>query len=254
MKIRWQSFVDENSNKAYFERLAQYLNSIASTDVEVEVIGMTPQARDFGRLQEFRCGQIAVANAIQAERDGFDAFVIGHFQEPGLYEARSACDIPVVGIGEATILWASHLGRRIGLVSLDDAFEVIHLEQMDRYGLGDRVAGIAGINISVADFSAAFAGDLQSYSLIVKKFQDVAVKLVDLGADVIVPAGGLFGLLTAEEKNFKVGLAPVIPSTPIALGWAEIAAKLYKNIGLTASRGPSFAKASERAIQDFLGP
>ncbi len=253
MKIRWQSFLDENSNKPYLLRLSEYLNSIASAGVRVEVVGMTPPARDFGRLQEFRCAQIAVANSIRAERDGCDAFVIGHFQEPGLYEARSACDIPVVGIGEATILWASHLGRRIGLVSLDDVFEVIHLEQMDRYGLGNRLAGITGINIGVEDFSAAFAGDKEAYSLIVKKFQDVASNLVELGADVIVPAGGLFGLLTAEEKQFKVGLAPVIPCTPIALGWAENAAKLFKNSGLTASRGPSFAKANERAIQDFLG-
>jgi allantoin racemase len=253
MKIRWQSFVDENLNNSYLLKLSDYLNSVAGPEVNVEVIGMTPPARDFGRLQEFRCARIAVINSIQAERDGCDAFVIGHFQEPGLYEARSACDIPVIGIGESTILWASHLGRRIGLVSLDDVFEVIHLEQMDRYGLGGRIAGISAINIGVEDFSAAFQGDSQAYSNIVNKFREVAKKLVAQGADVIVPAGGLFGLLTAEEQNFKVGLAPVIPSTPITLGWAENAAKLYRNVGLTASRGSSFAKASERSIQDFLG-
>ena len=31
----------------------------------------------------------------QAEKDGYDGFAVGHFQEPGLYEARASVDIPV---------------------------------------------------------------------------------------------------------------------------------------------------------------
>src|SRR3546814_8561904 len=36
--------------------------------------------------------------AIHAERDGFDAFVVGSFSEPMLRVMRSAVDIPVIGI------------------------------------------------------------------------------------------------------------------------------------------------------------
>jgi Asp/Glu/hydantoin racemase len=252
VKIVWQSFVDEELNAPYISRLEAYLNDTSSSGVSVKVIGMSPPAREFGRLQEFRCASAAIKNAILAERDGADAFVIGHFQEPGLYEARSAVSIPVIGVGEATLLWASHLGRRIGLISLDDVFEVIHYEQMDRYGLGDRLLGVNAINMGVADFAPAFNGDKDSYDAMISKFRVQAQILVDRGADVIVPAGGLFSLLTAEEKSFKVGIAPVIPCTPIALGWAELAARLHRSVDLQASRGPSFAKASERAIADFL--
>lgn len=252
MKIVWQSFVDEDLNAPYIARLEEYLNSTASAGVSVKVIAMTPPAREFGRLQEFRCAAAAIKNAILAERDGADAFVIGHFQEPGLYEARSAVSIPVVGVGEATLLWASHLGRRIGLISLDDIFEVIHYEQMDRYGLSDRLVGVTAINMGVADFAPAFNGDKNAYDAMVAKFRTQAQILVDRGADVIVPAGGLFSLLTAEEKNFKVGTAPVMPCTPIALGWAELAAKLHASLDIQASRGPSFAKATSQAIADFM--
>ena len=35
-------------------------------------------------------------NAVRAEQDGYDAFVIGSFSEPFLREVRSAVDIPVV--------------------------------------------------------------------------------------------------------------------------------------------------------------
>ena len=252
MKIVWQSFVDQELNAPYISRLESYLNANSYPDTNIKVIGLTPPARDFGRLQEFRCAASAIRNAIVAEREGADAFVIGHFQEPGLYEARSAISIPVVGVGEATLLWASHLGRRIGLVSLDDIFEVIHYEQVDRYGFADRLIGVEAINMGVADFAPAFNGDKVAYDAMVSKFKSRAQTLVDRGADVIVPAGGLFSLLTAEERSFKVGHAPVIPCTPIALGWAELAVKLHKSLDLEASRGASFAKASERAISDFL--
>ena len=73
-----------------------------------------------------------------------------------------------------------------------------------------------------------------------------------MGADVLVPAGGLFGLLTADKVGFVVDGVPVIPCTPITLGWAEMSLKLHTNQGLSPSRGPSFALSTDRAIQDFL--
>jgi Asp/Glu/hydantoin racemase len=252
MKILWQSFVDEDTNAAYLQRLSEYLNKTVSNGAEVDVIGLTPPARDFGRLQELRCGITAIKNAIEGERNGYDAFILGHFQDPLLYELRSSVEIPVIGLGEASLLWASHLGTRIALISLDDAFEVIHLEQVRRYGLADKLLTIKALNMKVEDFTAAFRGDTDAYQAILKSFQIIAEELVEQGADVIIPAGNLFGLLTANEINFKVGHAPVIPCTPVALGWAEQAIKLHKKSGLSPSRGPSFKKAGQQSIEDFL--
>jgi allantoin racemase len=144
MRIYWQSFVDGGQNAAYLERLAEYLNGIADSDTQVVVRGMSPPDRDFGRLTEFRCSILAVDNAIAAEAEGFDGYVFGHFQDPGLYEARSAVRIPVVGAGEATLHIAAQYGRRIGLVSIDSVFEVFHLEQAERYGLASRVTQVVG--------------------------------------------------------------------------------------------------------------
>jgi Asp/Glu/hydantoin racemase len=252
MKILWQSFVDENTNSAYLHRLKEYLNKSASAGVEVDVIGLTPPARDFGRLQELRCGISAIRNAIQAESNGYDAFVLGHFQDPLLYEMRSSVDIPVIGLGEATLLRASQLGKKFALISLDDAFEVIHLEQIEKYGLSDKLSAIKALNMKVEDFSAAFDGNQDSYQEILKSFRAIATVLVDDGADVVIPAGNLFGLLTANEVDFKVSNAPVIPCTSITLKAAEQAIKLHKNAGLAPVREPRFKKAGQVSIDDFL--
>ena len=113
MRIFWQSFVDQAASAPYMMRLAAYLNEIAAPGTSVHVEGITPADRDFGRLSEFRCAIQAVDNGLAAQERGFDAYVMGHFQDPGLYELRSALTIPVVGTGEATLLAASQLGRSL---------------------------------------------------------------------------------------------------------------------------------------------
>jgi allantoin racemase len=251
MRILWQSFVDETQNAPYLKRLAHYLNDIAAPGVSVEIIGMSPPDRDFGRLTEFRCAIRAVDNAIGAEQQGFDGVVIGHFQDPGLYEARSALRIPVIGTGEATLHFASQLGRRIGLVSIDPVFEVWHYEQAERYGLKERVVAVGGLGCIPEDFGAAFAGDEDAFARLRASFIECAQPLVDKGADVIVPAGVLPGLLLAREHGLVVRRAPVVNCAAVALKNAEMWIGLHKLNGIEPSRGPSFALAPPRAIEDF---
>jgi Asp/Glu/hydantoin racemase len=251
MRVLWQSFVDTAGNAAYFERLNAYLNEIAAPGVTVETVGMSPPDRDFGRLTEFRCAIMAVDNAIGAEQRGFDAFVIGHFQDPGLYEARSAVRIPVIGAGEASLHFAAQVGRRIGLVSIDQVFEVWHYEQADRYGLGDRVVAVTGLGAVPEDFGASFAGDEAAFARMRTAFLDCALPLVDKGADVIIPAGVLPGLLLAREHGLTVGHAPVVNCAAVAMKSAEMWMSLRRLNGIEASRGPSFALAPKRAVEDF---
>ena len=251
MRIFWQSFIDETASRPYMERLTAYLNSIAAPGSTVHVAGISPPDRDFGRLSELRCAMLAIDNAIAAEENGFDVCVIGHFQDPGLYELRSAVRIPVIGVGESTLFAALQLGRRLGLVTLDPVFEVWHREQADRYGIGDRVRHVAGLACRPEDFSAAFAGDEEARQRMLGDFRACASPLVEAGADVIVPAGVLPGLLVGGERGFKVGHAPVINCASVGLKSAEMWATLRNIDGIEPSRGASFALAPDRAREDF---
>ncbi len=251
MRIFWQSFVDVKIGASYLARLQAYLEGIAAPGTSVTVAGMSPPDRDFGRLAEFRCSVMAVDAGLQAETDGYDAYVMGHFQDPGLYELRSALRIPVIGAGEATLLAASQLGRRLGLVTLDAAFEVWHYEQADRYGLGGRIAGVVGLGGTPELFDRCFAGDVATKQKLLADFTGRALPMVQAGADVIIPAGVLPGLLIGGERDFKVGHAPVVNCAAVALKSAEMWVQLRALSGLEPSRGPSFALAPERAKSDF---
>jgi len=121
-RIWYQSFVHPIEQKPYIERLQAYLDEAASPGMTFEVHGLDPPDRHFHPLTEFRCAAQTIRNALEAERAGYDAFVIGHFQEPGLLEVRGAVDIPVIGLGEASMLAALSMGRRLGLVTIDPAF------------------------------------------------------------------------------------------------------------------------------------
>ena len=95
MNIVWQSFVDQELNAPYISRLESYLKANSSADTNIKVIGITPPARDFGRLQEFRCAASAIRNAIVAEREGADAFEF--HPEHGVHQLRGgAAEQPIV--------------------------------------------------------------------------------------------------------------------------------------------------------------
>ena len=251
MRIWWQSFVDRGQNAAYLDRLAAYLEELADSGTSVDVHAMSPPDREFGRLTEFRCAALAIDNALEATEQGYDAYVLGHFQDAGLYEARSSTRLPVVGLGESSLHLAAQLGRNIALISIDPVFEHWHREQADRYGLGGRVTHVTSLGALVEDFRAAFEGDETAYRSMLAQFVDAVGPLVADGADVVIPAGALPGLLLRRERALSIGHPPVVNCVAATLASAELWVKLRASTGLEPSRGPSFALAPPGAVQDF---
>src|SRR5271155_5863084 len=89
-RLWYQSFVHPVKHAPYIERLQGMLDSAAGVDFRFEVHGLDPPDHLFQPLTEFRCAARTIRNALEAERAGYDGFVIGHFQEPGLLEIRGA--------------------------------------------------------------------------------------------------------------------------------------------------------------------
>ena len=253
MRIYWQSFIDAQSNPDYMALLSGYLNQIAAPGTQVSLRGISPPDRDFSRLSEFRCAIQAIDQALDAQAEGFDAVVLGHFQDPGLMEMKSALSIPVIGVGEASLHLAAQLGRQIGLITLDETFRHLHHEQADRYGLGARVTHVAGLNVAPGHFAAAYRDDAAARDRMIAELCAAAQPLVAAGCDVIVPAGVLPGLLISGEQGLCVGHAPVVNCVAVALMQAEMQARLFALNGLQPNRGPFCAQAGAQAIADFRG-
>src|SRR5262249_43218482 len=152
--------------------------------------GIVPPDLELHRLTEFRCAHQVIRNAVAAQQQGYDGFAIGHFQDGGLYEARAAVDIPVLGVGEAAMLYACMLGSKIALVTINPIFIPMHEEQIDRYGLSDRVVAVKALDTDPALLVRAFT-DERTFQNVVSQFRQQVEPLVDTGIEVVIPAGGL---------------------------------------------------------------
>jgi Asp/Glu/hydantoin racemase len=251
-RIWYQSFVDPVEQAPYIERLRARLQALAAPGFAVEVHGMTPPDRHFHPLTEFRCARATIQAALRAEAEGCAGFVIGHFQEPGLTECRGAVDIPVVGLGEATMLFACMLGRKVGLVTISPVFIPWHEEQIVRHGLQQRVIGAAAIQADLPRFMRAFT-DAAEQDAVRAEFAAQVRPLIERGADVLIPAGGLPMLLFAERQPFAVDAVPVLEGIAAVLKAAEMAVAMHRITGIAASRSGLFARAPTGAVADFRG-
>jgi allantoin racemase len=250
-RLWYQSFVHPVEQAPYIEQLQGMLDASSSPGIKFEVHGLDPPDHMFHPLTEFRCAAQAIRNALEAERAGYDAFVIGHFQEPGLLEIRGALDIPVVGLGEASLLAALSMGRRLGLVTIDPVFIDWHERQVRAHGLDQRVAGVRAIHTDLPGFMRALTDDA-SYAQVRANFVAEVRPLVTAGAEVIIPAGGLPMLLFARECPFVIDGALVLNGIAVVAKAAEMALALHRLTGSVVSRRGTYAKASPQCVEEYL--
>ena len=249
-RIWYQSFTDPDADRPYFTRLKEYLGSVASPGCQVEAFGIQPGARYPGPITDFRCAAQAIANALTAQEQGYDAFVIGNFQEAGLAEARSAVRIPVIGLGEATMLHACTLGRKIGLIATTPVHIPYHQDQIARHGLHRRVIAVQAVQADVGRFNRAF-DDEREYRSLREAFVGKAEPMLGLGIDVIIPAGGYPMLLFTREQSFAIGGATVLNGLPVAVAAAETAVRLSRLNGTGTSRRTAYALPPSEAVTEF---
>jgi allantoin racemase len=250
-RVWYQSFVHPKEHAPYIERLQAFLDRSAGPGVTFEVHGLDPPDRHFHPLTEFRCAAQTIRHALEAERAGYDAFVIGHFQEPGLLQIRGAVDIPVVGLGEASMLAAMSMGGRLGLITIDPVFVDWHERQVITHGFDQRVAGVRALKVDLPGFTRAFT-DEKSYAEVRADFIDQLRPLIAAGAEVIVPAGGLPMLLFARERPFVVDGALVLNGIAVVVKATEMALALRQLNGSVVSRRGTYAKASPACVEEYL--
>jgi Asp/Glu/hydantoin racemase len=250
-RIWYQSFVHPKEHAPYIERLQAFLDGAAGPGIQFEVHGLDPPDRHFHPLTEFRCAAQTIRHALEAERAGYDAFVIGHFQEPGLLQIRGALDIPVIGLGEASLLAGLSMAGRLGLVTIDPVFIDWHDRQIIAHGFTQRVAGVRAINIDLPGFMRAFT-DETAYARVRADFIEQVRPLLAAGAEVIIPAGGLPMLLFARECPFVIDGAPVLNGVAVVAKAAEMALALRRLTGTVVSRRGTYAKASAACVEEYL--
>src|SRR5882672_7652863 len=207
----------------YISKVEAHLNAILDPDFSATFHTTTPPATTTHALTEYRIGRNLIKHAVEAEKQGYAAMAITHFQDAGLAEVKSVVDIPVLGLGETTLFHSLTLGRKLGLVTINPAFIPWHEDQVTRYGLQQRVIGVRAVDAKITDFMDAFSTE-QGFKKLQPKWERECRALLDAGADVIVPAGGLPMMLFAGEMDG----VPVVNGITVIAKTAEMLIKLRK--------------------------
>ena len=251
IRIAYQSYVDYEHGATYWDHLQTHLDAIVDEGTSVDIKGITPFDSYAHALVEFRCAREMICNAVTAERAGYDAFICGHFQDAGLYEARAAVDIPVLALGEATMLYCCQLGQQSGIVTINPRFIPWFHHQLGKYGLKERVTGVHSMTFEPGQILAAFEkeGGLEE---VMQLFANQAKPLVAQGVDVLIPGGGIPMLLFSRAFNHNVDGAPVVNGIPIVVKMTEVAVKLKRLTGLSISRTSDYIMPPAEVIEEFM--
>ena len=251
-KIWFQGATDRVHMAPYIRKVEAHLEKILDPGFSYTFNTTSPPATSTHALTEFRIAGAFVRGAVEAERQGYDAMAITHFQDAGLAEVKSVARIPVLGLGETTLFHACTLGRKLGLVTINPVFIPWHEDQVVRYGLQSRVVGVRAVNASVSDFIDAFA-DKKAFMKLEPLWLKECKALLDAGADVIVPAGGLPMMLFGARPGANLDGAPIVNGITLIAKSAEMAIKLRRDAGMAAvSRRSNYAHPPARSLKEFL--
>ena len=240
MKIWQQSFTVLDDLPPYRDAMAAHMRKVLRPDTQVEMHGQLPgtypsnyPGSDLGFLALGSLHSLQwVLRAVEAERNGFDAYAMATIPNPLIREIRTLVDIPVVGYGEASYHVASMLGRRFGVLVFIDRMAPLLEEHIAGHGLASRCVGVRPSGVTFQQVLAGYT----TPGPVIERFQETAREMIRAGADVIIPGEMPLNVLLAINGVKMVDGVPILDGLAVTMKMAEAFADLRKTIGFSQSR------------------
>jgi allantoin racemase len=229
------------------------LSAAAAPGTTVEVHGLGPgeAIADQYRYLEFLDTAEILDNGLRAEREGYDAFLIGNIFEPGLHALRELLNIPVLGLCEASVFLACLMGASSSVVNVNPKFTRRVVENIAGYGLSSRLVSVDRMNVErPAIFDQAFE-DGAVRDAVIEQFRAAARLGLEKGAEVVIPAGGIVMTLLADAGVYEVDRAPVVNGAIALVKVGELAAGLKRLTGQFTSKKMTYAPPSGALLEDI---
>jgi allantoin racemase len=217
--------INPNTSTEVTYQIEESLKPFKRTDAELDVVN--PERGPPG-IESYYHKALAAVETIKltqnAEKNHYDAVIIACFSDPGLEGAREVVHIPVVGIGEASVLLAASLGHRFSIIAILKNSIPRAERLVGQLGLTQKLASIREIGMGVVEMEEAKE---KGWQRILERCR-TAINVDD--AEVIVlGCAGMSGL--AQKLQRELGV-PVIDPTLAAYKIAEV----LVDMGLTHSK------------------
>ncbi len=200
------------------EKLRKSVNK--GTEIDIVQFENGPEsirsASDVVRVVPF-----VMRESLRAERGRYNAVVVSSLVDPGLDSARELCEIPVIGLGESSMLLACMLGMRFSIILYDGRVQQLLEKNVRKIGLEKRFLSIRSMGKK-----AKRKWSKQDFE---KLFHEIE-KAVEEGAEaIIVDEAAAFKINQSVRKNVKV---PILNPLSVALRLAEV----FYSINLSHSK------------------
>ncbi len=220
-----------------------YLAQFKGPETELEVTSLTEGPR---HLEYYSYGSLVVPKILkiikEAEKENFDAAIIGCFYDPGLREAREIAEkLVVTAPAEASMHIAVTLGQRFSIIVGRTKWIPLMRENVIKYGFQDHLASFQAIGMGVLDLQM----DLEETK---RRIVQAAEKAIEQdGAEVIIlGCTHQFGFY--QELQDALGV-PVIDVALAALNYAEFLVDLRNQHGWYFNKKNEYLSPSQEEIE-----
>lgn len=235
----FEKFVREE----YVPLLKENLNITKSTDTKITFRfcewGMGPIDMAYYRYLDHLAQSMVYYSACNAEKEGYDAVIINCFGDPMLWELRQALNIPVVGLGESSMLYSIKMGYKFGIVTISPNNIPETNETIEKYGLSKKCVGCVSI-------PCWKLGEKATIEETINSFKTAAHSLIEKGAEVIIPGCSVMSPKIRLHELTNIDDCAIVDILSIAISEAETLAKLKKGNSAWISRKCLYNQPSEK--------
>ena len=202
---------------AELERRCGILQGWASPGTEVAIIDLESGPLSIESMAEEYLAVPGILRRVQqAEREGFDAAIVGCYGDPGVDACREIAKIAILGPGECSMLAAASLSHRFSIVTVLESI-VRPLERLAHaVGVGSKLASVLDAGIPVLDLA-------KDPDLSYRRVLETSKKALDRdGADTLVLGCMSMAFLGVTDRLQEELGVPVVNAAMISLKFAEM--------------------------------
>lgn len=230
MKIWWQSvhdFEGDPESKPYFDRLTAVLNDCADSQNEVVVHGMRysrPELLEGTKWGHTLHGGQVPKLAMQAQREGYDAYCLGCTCDMGLAEAKEAADIVVCGLSEVNLHIAMLLGETFAYLAADEGGARRLRRLAAQYGLDHRMVPCSPLSMPFSERYAAFSDPTN----LLRKLEPIAKEAAKNGAGILLLSDNILNMVLRAHGISEIAGLAVQEGSSVLIKTAEMLLNLEK--------------------------
>jgi allantoin racemase len=206
------------TTRDFIEPTREEVEKFASKGTEIDVECLEYGTASIESMYDEMLNAPGIIKAAEkSQSQGFDGVIIDCMGDPALDAVREKLDIPVVGPGRVSILYAADLAHRFSIVTVLENVVALLQSKIVGVGLGSKLASVRSINIPVLS--------LTDVKKLTDALVDESIKAIEEdGAHAIVlGCTGMLGVAddlsqALKKKGYEI---PVIYPVAVSVKYLE---------------------------------